>query len=125
MFLTGFCTLIFFTNLSQKEFLDESSTSFLFFSISGCYREFWKGNLFKKELLILEFPRVLFFNQLYCYIFIIFLVIKSVMMLSLIMMLHSTLICRNSWILLMWDRTEAYAQPCQTTKLLISYLKGF
>ena len=50
MILAGFCTLVFFANLSQREFLVESSTSFCLWSITDYYRQFWMRNRFKKEL---------------------------------------------------------------------------
>ena len=102
--LTGLGMLVFFTNFSLMEFQVRYLTLFLLFSVIGGFWWFWMGNLHKNIQLMLEFFGgpflVLHFSY---YTLMSFLMMLSVILLSMLMILLSTpsvikhLICGNNW----------------------------
>ena len=106
--LTGFGMLVFFTNLSLMEFQVRYLALFLLFSVIDGFEWFWMGSLHKNIQLMLEFLKtpflVLHFSY---YTSMTFLMMVSVILLSMLMVLLSILsmirhlICGNklSWLL--------------------------
>ena len=90
--LTGLGMLVFFTNFSLMEFQVRYLTLFLLFSVIGGFWWFWMGNLHKNIQLMLEFFGgpflVLHFSY---YTLMSFLMMLSVILLSMLMILLSTL----------------------------------
>ena len=101
---TGFGMLVFFTNLSPMEFQVRYLALFLLFSVIDGFEWFWMESLHKNIQLMLEFLKapflVLHFS---CCKLLTFLMILSVILLSMLMILLSTLsvirhlICGNKW----------------------------
>ena len=88
---TEFGTL-FFTNLSLLEFQVRYLVLFLLFSVIGGFGWFWMGNLHKIIQLMLEFPKGPFLVQHFSYYKLMtFLMMLSVVLLSMLMILLSTL----------------------------------
>ena len=100
---TGFGMLVFFTNLGLMEFQVRHFTLFLLFSVIGRFKWFWMGSFHKNIQLMLEFLTgpllILHFSY---YTLMTFLMMLSVIMLSMLMILLSTLyvirhlICGNN-----------------------------
>ena len=86
--LTGFGMLVFFTNLSLMEFQVRYLALFLLFSVIDGFEWFWMGSLHKNIQLMLEFLKASFFSY---YTWMTFLMMLSVILLSMLIMLHSTL----------------------------------
>ena len=86
--LTGFGMLVFFTNLSLMEFQVRYLALFLLFSVIDGFKWFWMGSLHKNIQLMLEFLKASFFSY---YTWMTFLMMLSVILLSMLIMLHSTL----------------------------------
>ena len=84
--------LVFFTNLSLMEFQVRYLALFLLFPVIGGFGWFWMGSLHKNIQLMLEFLKgpflVLHFSY---YALMTFLMMLSVILLSILMMLLSTL----------------------------------
>ena len=91
-FLTGFGMLVFFTNLILMEFQVRYLALFLLFSVIDDFEWFWMESLHKNIQLMLEFLKapflVLHFS---CYILMTFLMMLSVILLSMLMILLFTL----------------------------------
>ena len=89
--------LIFFTNLNLMEFQVKFLAFFLLFSVIGGFAWFWMGNLHKNFQLMLEFFNGSFsVLHFFYYTLITFLMMLSVIFLSMLMMLLSTLnVIRN------------------------------
>ena len=106
--LTGFGMLVFFTNLSLMEFQVRYSALFLLFSVIDNFEWFWMESLHKNIQLMCEFLKapflVLHFSY---YILMTFLMMLSVILLSMLMVLLFSLgvigrlICGNNlnWLL--------------------------
>ena len=106
--LTGCAMLVFFTNLSLMEFQVRYLALFLLFSVIDSFVWFWMESLHKNIKLMLEFLKgpflVLHFS---CCILMTFLMMLSVILLSMLMIVLSILsvirhlICGNNlnWIL--------------------------
>ena len=88
-----FGMLVIFTNLSNMEFQVRYSALFLLLSvIGGAFGWFWMRNLHKNTQLMLEFLKGAFFVLHFsCYTLMIFLMVLSVILLSILMILFSTL----------------------------------
>ena len=101
--LTGFGMLVYFTNISLMEFLVRYLTLFLLFSVIDGFKWFWMESLHKNIQLMVEFLKgpflVLRFS---CCILMTFLMMSSVILLSMLMILLSIvsvirhLICWNN-----------------------------
>ena len=100
--------LVFFTNLSLMEFQVRCLALFLLFSVIGSFWWFWMGNLHNNNQLLLEFLKVPFLVlHLSYYTLMTFLMMLSVILLSMLMILFSFLsvtrhlICGNNfnWLL--------------------------
>ena len=106
--LTEFDMLVFFINLSLLEFQVRRLVLFLLFSVIASFEWFWMASPHKNIKLLLEFLKapslVLHFSY---YTLMIFLEMLSVILLSMLMILHSTLsairqlICGNNMNLLL------------------------
>ena len=84
--------LVFFTNLSLMEFQVRYLALFLLFSVIGAFGSFWMGNLHKNFQLLLEFLMGLFLVLHFSYYTLMtFLVMLSVILLSMLIILLSTL----------------------------------
>ena len=90
--LAGFGMLVFFTNLSLMEFQVRYLALFLLFSVIDDFEWFWMESLHKNIQLMLEFLKgpflVLHFSY---YTLMTFLMMLSVILLSMLMILLSTL----------------------------------
>ena len=98
-----FGMLVFFTNLSLMEFQVRYLALFLLFSVIGGSGSFWMGNLHKNIQLMLVFLKGLFLVLHFSYyILMTFLIMLSVILLSMLMILLPTLnaikhlICGNN-----------------------------
>ena len=128
--LTGFSMLVFFTNLSLMEFQVRYLALFLLFSVIDGFEWFWMGNLHNNIQLMLVFLKGLFLGLHFSYYTLMtFLIMLSVILLSMLMILLSTLnairhlICGNNlnWLLnlnLIYETRWAWAK----SGLLISIL---
>ena len=101
--LTEFGMLVFFTNLSFMEFQVRYLALFLLFLVIGGFGLFWMGNLHKNIQLMLVFLKGLFLVLHFSYYTLMtFLIMLSVILLSMLMILLSTLnvirhlICGNN-----------------------------
>ena len=101
--LTEFDMLVFLTNLSLLEFQVRYLALFLLFSVIGGFGSFWMGNHHKNIQLMLVFLKGLFLVQHFSYFTLMtFLMILSVILLSMLMIILSTLnafrhlICGNN-----------------------------
>ena len=106
--LTGFGMLVFFTNLSLMEFPVRYSALFLLFSVIDDFELFWMESLYKNIQLMLEFFKAPFLALHFSYYTLMtFLMMFSVILLSMLMILLSILsvigllICGNNlnWLL--------------------------
>ena len=106
--LTGFGIMVYFTNLSLKEFQVRYLALFLLFSVIDHFEWFWMESLHKNIQLMLEFLMGPFFVLHFsCCILMTFLMMLYVILLSMLMMLLSILslirhlICGNNlnWLL--------------------------
>ena len=106
--LTGFGILVSITNLSLTEFQVRYVVLFLLYSVIDGFEWFWMGSLQKNIRLILEFLKAAFlFLHFSCYRLMTFLMMLSVILLSMLMILLSILsaisylTCGNSlnWLL--------------------------
>ena len=95
--------LVFFTNLRLMEFQVRYLALFLLFSVIGGFGSFWIGNLHKNIQLMLVFLKGLFLALHFSYYTLMtFLMMLSVILLSMLMILLSTLnavrhlICGNN-----------------------------
>ena len=102
-FLTGFAMLVFFTRLSLMEFQVRYLALFLLFSVIDSFRWFWLRSFHKNVQLMLEFLKASFLVLHFCYYTLMtFLMMLSVILLSMLMILFSTLnairrlICDNN-----------------------------
>ena len=90
--LTGFGMLVFFKNLSLREFQVRYLALFPLISVTDAFEWFWMGSLHKNIQLMLEFLKgpflVLHFSY---YTLMTFLMMLSVILLSMLMILFSTL----------------------------------
>ena len=90
--LTGFGMLFFFTNISPMEFEVRYLALFLLFSVIDSFKWFWMENILKNIQLMLEFLKshflVLHFS---CCILMTFLMMLSVILLSMLTILLSIL----------------------------------
>ena len=100
---TEFGMLVFFTNLSLMEFQVRYLALFLLFLVIGGFGLFWMGNLHKNIQLMLVFLKGLFLVLHFSYYTLMpFLMMSSVILLSMLMILLSTLnvirhvICGNN-----------------------------
>ena len=96
--------LVFFTNLSLMEFQVRYLALFLLFPVIGGFGWFWMGSLHKNIQLMLEFLKGLFLVLHFSYCTLMsFLMMLSVIFLSMLMILPSTLnvsrrlVCGNNW----------------------------
>ena len=96
--------LVFFTNVGLIGFQDRYLALFLVFSVIDYFGWFWMGNLHEKIQLTLEFLQTPFLALHFsCYTLMTFLMMLSVILLSMLMILLSTLsvirhlICGNNW----------------------------
>ena len=101
--LTDFGMLVFFTNLSLMEFEVRHLALFLLFSVIGGFGLFWMVNPHKNIQLMLEFLKSLFLVLDFSYYTLMtFLMMLSVILLSMLMILLPTqnvvrhLICGNN-----------------------------
>ena len=101
--LTEFGMLVFFTNLSLMEFQVRYLALFLLFLVIGGFGLFWMGNLHKNIQLMLVFLKGLFLVLHFSYYTLMtFLIMLSVILVSMLMILLSTLnvirhlICGNN-----------------------------
>ena len=101
--LTGFGMLVFFTNLSPMEFQVRYSALFLLFSVLDDFEWFWMESLHKNIQLMWEFLKAPFLVLHFCYYTLMnFLMMLSVILLSMLMILLSILgvigllICGNN-----------------------------
>ena len=101
--LTGFGMLVFFTNLRLMKFQVEYLALFLFFSVIDSFDWFWMESLHKNIQLMLEFLKAPFLVPHFSYYTLInFLMMLSVILLSMLMILLSILsvirylICGNN-----------------------------
>ena len=83
--LTGFGMLVFFTSLNVVEFQVRYQALFLPFSVIDGFKMFWMAILHKNIQLMLEFLG----PTLFCYALMIFLMMLSVILLSMLMILLS------------------------------------
>ena len=84
--------LYVFRNLSLMEFQVRYLPLFLLFSVISSFGWFWMGNLHKNIQLMLEFLKSLFLVPHFsCYTLMTFLMMLSVILLSMLMILLSTL----------------------------------
>ena len=106
--LTGFGMLVFFTNLSLMEFQIRYLALFLLFSVIDDFEWFWMESLHKNIQLMLEFLKAPFLVLHFSYYTLMtFLMMLSVILLSMLMILLSILgvirhlICGNNlnWLL--------------------------
>ena len=109
--MTGFGILVFFTNLSLMEFQDKYLALFLLFSGIDGFEWLWVGSLHKNIQLMLEFLKVPFLVLHFSYYTLMtFLMMLSVIVLSMPMILCSTLnvighlICCNKTRIGFWTR---------------------
>ena len=98
-----FGMLVFFTNSRLTEFQVRYFALFLFFLVVGGFKWFWMGSLNKNIQLILEFLKAPFLVLNFsCYTLVTFLMMFSVILLSVLVILLSTLnvirhlICGNN-----------------------------
>ena len=90
--LTGFGMLVFFTNLSIMEFQVRYISLFLLFSVIDGFKWFWMASLYKNIQLMLEFLKALFLGLHFShYTLMNFLMMLSVILLSMLMILLSIL----------------------------------
>ena len=90
--LTGFGTLVFFTNLSLMEFQGRYLALFLLFSVIDGFKWFWMESLHKNIPLKLEFLKDPFLVlHFFYYTLMTSLTMLSVILLSMLMILLSTL----------------------------------
>ena len=98
--LTGLGMLVFFTNLSLMEFQVRYLALFLLFSIIDSFKWFWKGRLHKNIQLMQEFLKAPFLVLHFSYYTLMtFLMMLSVILLSMLMILLAILrhqICGNN-----------------------------
>ena len=88
----AFGMLVFFTNLSLMEFQVRYLALFLLFLVIGGFGSFWMGNLRKNIQLMLVFLKVLFLVlHISYYTLMTFLMMLSVILLSMLMILLCTL----------------------------------
>ena len=106
--LTGFGMLVFFTNLSLMEFQVRYLALFLLFSVIDDFEWFWMESLHKNIQLMLVFPKAPFLVLHFSYYRLMtFLMMLSVILVSMLMILLSVLgvirllICGNNlnWLL--------------------------
>ena len=91
MISAGFGMLVFFTNLSLKEFQVRYLPLFLLFSVIRGFEWFWMGSLYNIQLMI-NFLKPLFLVLHFSYqILMTFLMMLSVILLSMLMILLSIL----------------------------------
>ena len=91
---TGFGILFFFTKLSLAEFQVRYLALFLLFSVIDGFGWFWMRSLHKNIQLMLELLKAPFFILHFSfYTLMTFLMMLSVILLSMLMILHSTLKC--------------------------------
>ena len=84
--------LVYFTNSSLKEFQVEFSTSISHLLVKDDFRWFWMRNLGKSILLMLAFLKTPFLVLwFFCCVLMVFLMILSVILPSMLMTLHSSL----------------------------------
>ena len=97
--LTGFGMLVFFTNLSLMEFQVRYLALFLLFSVIDDFEWFWMESLHKNIQLMLEFLKAPFLVLHFSYSTLMtFLMILSVILLSMLMILLCTLnVIRHLW----------------------------
>ena len=89
--LTGFCMLVFFTNLSLMEFQVRYLALLILFSVIDSFEWFWMVNLHKNIQLMLEFLKAPFLvlNVSY-YTSMTFLIMSCVILLSMLMILPNS-----------------------------------
>ena len=88
----GFDMLLFFTNASLMVFRVRYLTLFCFFSVIEGPEWFWMGSVHKNVPLMMEFLKAPFLSlYLFFYTLMTFLMMSSVILLSVLMMLNSTL----------------------------------
>ena len=131
--LTGFCMLVFFTNLRLMEFQVRYLALFLLLSVIDDFEWFWMESLHKNIQLMCELLKASFFVLYFSYYtLMIFLTMLSVILLSMLMILLSILseishlICGNNlnWLLnlnLICETLWTWLRSC----LLISVLGKF
>ena len=91
-FLTGFDMLVFFTNLYLMEFQIRYLVLFRLFSVINGFGWFWMGSLHKNIQLLPEFLKGPFFVLYFsCYTLMTFLMMLSIILLSMLMILLSNL----------------------------------
>ena len=97
--LTGFGMLVFFTNLSLMEFQVRYLALFLLFSVIDDFEWFWMESLHKNIQLMLVFLKAPFLVLHFSYSTLMtFLMILSVILLSMLMILLCTLnVIRHLW----------------------------
>ena len=96
--LIGFDILFFFTNLSLMEFQVRYLPLFLLFPVIGSFASFWMEKLQKNVQLMLEFLKTpLLFLYFSYYTLMTFLMMLSVMLLSMLLILFSTLKVTGTW----------------------------
>ena len=89
---TGFGMLVFLTNLSLMKFQVRYLALFPLFSVINGFKWFWMGRLHKNIQLMLGFLKASFLVLHFCYYKLMtFLIILSVIVLSMLMILFSTL----------------------------------
>ena len=96
--------VLFFTNLGLMEFQVRYLALFLLFSVIDSFEWFWMGNLHKNIQVMLEFFKTPFLALHFSYYTLMtFLMILSVILLSMLMILLSFLsvirhlLCGNNW----------------------------
>ena len=90
--LTGFGKLVFFTNLSLMEFQVRYLALFLLFSVIDGFECFWMESLHKNIQLMGTFLKAPFFVLHFsCYTLMTFLMVLSMILLSMLMILLSNL----------------------------------
>ena len=90
---TGFGILVFFTSISLMEFQVRYLVLFHLFLVIDGFRGFWMGSRHKNIQLMLEVLQALFLVQHFSYnTLMTFLILLSVILLSMLMILLSTLI---------------------------------
>ena len=121
--------LVFFTNLSFMEFQVRYLALFILFLVIDDFGWFWMGSPHKDIQLMLEFLKTPFLVlHFYDYTLMTFLMMLSVILLSMLMILLSTLnankhlICDNNWLL---NLNQIYETlwTVAASGLLISMLK--
>ena len=96
--------LVFFTNLSLMEFQARYLALFLLYSVVDGFEWFWMGNLHKNIQLMLVFLKAPFLVlHIFYYTLMTFLVILSVILLSLLMIL---LYCKCDQASDLWQQLE-------------------